>query len=40
MTEDFGQETAMKMGETVAAGEYTWRRVEGIEEDARTEPHF
>ncbi len=30
----------IKMGETVTAGEYTWKRVAGIEEDSRKEPHF
>ncbi len=36
--EEVGED--IKMGETVTAGEYTWKRVEGIEEDARKEPHF
>jgi hypothetical protein len=39
-TVDTGQESDINMGETVTVGEYTWRRVEGIEEDSRTEPHF
>ena len=30
----------IKMGETVTAGEYTWKRIEGITEDVRKEPHF
>jgi hypothetical protein len=28
------------MGETVTAGEYTWKRIEGMEEDSRKEKHF
>jgi hypothetical protein len=35
-----GEGFDIKMGETVTAGEYRWTRVEGIDEDARQEPHF
>jgi hypothetical protein len=28
------------MGETVTAGEYKWKRIEGIQEDGRKEPLF
>jgi hypothetical protein len=33
-------EADIKMGETVTAGAYRWRRIEGITEDTRVEPHF
>ena len=39
-SDDEGDERDIKMGETVTAGEYRWERIEGILEDARTEPHF
>jgi hypothetical protein len=30
----------IKMGQTVTAGAYQWKRIAGITEDKRLEPHF
>ncbi len=35
-----GTETNIKMGETVTAGEYRWKRIPDLTEDYREEPHF
>ena len=35
-----GSEEEVLMGDIVKAGEYTWERIEGIENDCREEPHF
>ena len=34
------EEQDIRMGETVTAGIYRWKRIEGITEDQRIEPHF
>jgi hypothetical protein len=34
------EEQDIIMGQTVTAGAYQWRRIEGITEDKRVEPHF
>jgi len=37
---DNEDENIIKMGETVTAGDYSWKRIEGITKDVREEPHF